>query len=139
MRRLAPMSEGRIHSDGTLMCSYHGWRFQGDGACVDIPQSLDAKADATARASPRSCIKAHPVKVCALCHPARLFRTDDLKPRTMQRRPSNAWQQALTLVGLTVRQLQVYPLQGEHAEQASCCRSLRTRCGCGGTAAPAPS
>ena len=69
------MSEGRIHSDGTLMCSYHGWRFQGDGACVDIPQSLDAKANATARASPRSCIKAHPVKVCAPtpypagCHP----------------------------------------------------------------------
>ncbi|CAL5224943.1 g7712 [Coccomyxa viridis] len=61
--RLAPMSEGRIHRDGTLMCSYHGWRFQGDGACVDIPQSLDAKANATARASPRSCIKAHPVKV----------------------------------------------------------------------------
>ena len=59
------MSEGRIHSDGTLMCSYHGWRFRGDGACVDIPQSLDAKANATARASPRSCIKAHPVKVCA--------------------------------------------------------------------------
>ena len=65
MHRLAPMSEGRIHSDGTLMCSYHGWRFQGDGACVDIPQSLDAKADAIARASPRSCIKAHPVKARA--------------------------------------------------------------------------
>jgi len=65
VRRLAPMSEGRIHSDGTLMCSYHGWRFQGDGQCVDIPQSLDAKANATACASSRSCIKAHPVKVCA--------------------------------------------------------------------------
>ena len=62
--RLAPMSEGRIEpSDGTLMCSYHGWRFRGDGACVDIPQSLNAKANAAACSSSRACIKAHPVKV----------------------------------------------------------------------------
>ena len=66
--RLAPLSEGRIHSDGTLMCSYHGWRFQGDGACVDIPQSLNAKANATACASSRSCAKAHPVKVLLAFH-----------------------------------------------------------------------
>lgn len=25
-------------SDGTLMCSYHGWRFKQDGACTSIPQ-----------------------------------------------------------------------------------------------------
>lgn len=58
------MSEGRIEpSDGTLMCSYHGWRFRGDGACVDIPQSLNAKANTAACSSSRAAIKTHPVKV----------------------------------------------------------------------------
>ncbi|CAK0787743.1 hypothetical protein CVIRNUC_010965 [Coccomyxa viridis] len=62
--RLAPMSEGRIEpSDGTLMCSYHGWRFRGDGTCVDIPQSLNAKANAAACSSSRASIKTHPVKI----------------------------------------------------------------------------
>lgn len=36
--RLAPLSEGRIESDGTLACSYHGWRFNASGACTKIPQ-----------------------------------------------------------------------------------------------------
>lgn len=36
--RLAPLSEGRIDEDGTLMCSYHGWQFEGSGACTRIPQ-----------------------------------------------------------------------------------------------------
>jgi phenylpropionate dioxygenase-like ring-hydroxylating dioxygenase large terminal subunit len=35
--RLAPLSEGRVES-GTLMCSYHGWRFDSQGKCVDVPQ-----------------------------------------------------------------------------------------------------
>ncbi|CAL8461986.1 g1517 [Coccomyxa elongata] len=62
--RLAPLSEGRIEpSDGTLMCSYHGWRFDGDGKCTDIPQSLDAKANAAAYTNPRSCAVSHPTKV----------------------------------------------------------------------------
>jgi vanillate O-demethylase monooxygenase subunit len=34
--RLAPLSAGRI-TDGTLQCGYHGWRFAGDGRCVEIP------------------------------------------------------------------------------------------------------
>ena len=38
--RLAPLSEGRIESDGTLLCAYHAWRFNGEGNCVSIPQSL---------------------------------------------------------------------------------------------------
>ena len=62
------MSEGRIEpSDGTLMCSYHGWRFRGDGSCADIPQSLNAKANAAACSSSRASIKTHPVKV-EICH-----------------------------------------------------------------------
>jgi nitrite reductase/ring-hydroxylating ferredoxin subunit len=36
--RLAPLSEGRIESDGTLQCSYHGWRFNSEGKCTEIPQ-----------------------------------------------------------------------------------------------------
>ena len=57
-------AEGRIEpSDGTLMCSYHGWRFGGDGKCTNVPQSLDAKANAAACASPRSCAIGHPTQV----------------------------------------------------------------------------
>mgnify|MGYP003322143092 CR=1 FL=1 len=32
--RLAPLSEGRVESDGTLLCAYHAWRFDGDGKCT---------------------------------------------------------------------------------------------------------
>ncbi len=45
------------------MCSYHGWRFDGEGKCTDVPQSVDAKANAAACASPRSCAKSHPTQV----------------------------------------------------------------------------
>lgn len=41
--RLAPLSEGRVEKDGTLMCSYHAWRFDGHGACTSMPQSRDEK------------------------------------------------------------------------------------------------
>jgi phenylpropionate dioxygenase-like ring-hydroxylating dioxygenase large terminal subunit len=34
--RRARLSAGHI-SDGTLRCSYHGWRFAADGRCVEIP------------------------------------------------------------------------------------------------------
>jgi vanillate O-demethylase monooxygenase subunit len=34
--RMAPLSAGTI-VDGTLQCSYHGYRFAADGACVEIP------------------------------------------------------------------------------------------------------
>jgi phenylpropionate dioxygenase-like ring-hydroxylating dioxygenase large terminal subunit len=36
--RLAPLSEGRIDEEGRLQCSYHGWSFEGKGACACIPQ-----------------------------------------------------------------------------------------------------
>ena len=61
------VAEGRIEpSDGTLMCSYHGWRFDGDGKCTDIPQSLDAKANAAACSNSRSCAVSHPTQVLFL-------------------------------------------------------------------------
>ena len=34
--RNAPLSMGRVHA-GALECGYHGWRFDGRGACVAIP------------------------------------------------------------------------------------------------------
>ena len=39
--RRARLSAGRI-SDGTLQCTYHGWRFTADGRCVEIPALGDA-------------------------------------------------------------------------------------------------
>lgn len=36
--RKVPLSEGRVEDDGTLLCSYHGWRFEGEGKVVSIPQ-----------------------------------------------------------------------------------------------------
>jgi phenylpropionate dioxygenase-like ring-hydroxylating dioxygenase large terminal subunit len=38
--RNAPLSDGRVR-DGALECGYHGWRFDGTGACVAIPGLLD--------------------------------------------------------------------------------------------------
>ncbi|GBF90562.1 hypothetical protein Rsub_03134 [Raphidocelis subcapitata] len=59
--RLAPLSEGRIEpSDSTLQCVYHGWRFDGSGACRDIPQIEDPKARATACSSGRACARSFP-------------------------------------------------------------------------------
>lgn len=43
------------------MCSYHGWQFNGSGSCTKIPQIGDAKAQATAVNSERSCVKSYPV------------------------------------------------------------------------------
>ncbi len=38
--RLAPLSEGRIDDKtGNLMCSYHGWQFDQQGICTNIPQA----------------------------------------------------------------------------------------------------
>ncbi|KAF5825433.1 accelerated cell death 1, partial [Dunaliella salina] len=51
--RLAPLSEGRIEGDA-LQCSYHGWKFNCRGACIQIPQIDDPKAQSTALASPRA-------------------------------------------------------------------------------------
>jgi phenylpropionate dioxygenase-like ring-hydroxylating dioxygenase large terminal subunit len=37
--RLAPLSEGRVDDKGRLQCVYHGWCFDGAGACKFIPQA----------------------------------------------------------------------------------------------------
>jgi phenylpropionate dioxygenase-like ring-hydroxylating dioxygenase large terminal subunit len=55
--RLAPLSEGRIAEDGLLECPYHGWAFQGDGACDRIPQQ---PATTAAHVSKRACVTSLP-------------------------------------------------------------------------------
>jgi phenylpropionate dioxygenase-like ring-hydroxylating dioxygenase large terminal subunit len=37
--RLAPLSQGRVDDKGRLQCVYHGWCFDGAGACKFIPQA----------------------------------------------------------------------------------------------------
>ncbi|MFO7628247.1 MAG: Rieske 2Fe-2S domain-containing protein [Prochlorococcaceae cyanobacterium] len=51
--RLVPLSEGRLNLQGELECPYHGWSFDGSGACTAIPQAEPAAA-AQACASGRS-------------------------------------------------------------------------------------
>ncbi len=34
--RLAPLTQGTVEGD-VLRCAYHGWCFEGDGTCVEIP------------------------------------------------------------------------------------------------------
>jgi phenylpropionate dioxygenase-like ring-hydroxylating dioxygenase large terminal subunit len=41
--RRARLSAGQI-TGGTLECAYHGWRFAGDGTCVEIPALGDTAA-----------------------------------------------------------------------------------------------
>ena len=68
--RLAPLSQGRIEpADSTLMCSYHGWRINGQGRAVSIPQAhfQNPVAEEAACNSNRSCVKAFPTAVCLCC------------------------------------------------------------------------
>ena len=37
-RRKVPLSEGSVEKDGSLMCGYHGWRWNGEGKAICIPQ-----------------------------------------------------------------------------------------------------
>ena len=46
--RNVPLSAGRVHGrEGTLECGYHGWRFDGAGACTAVPGLLGAEAAAS--------------------------------------------------------------------------------------------
>lgn len=60
--RLAPLSEGRVESDGTLLCAYHAWRFDSEGKCVSIPQSKDKETEAKHCTNPQSCAIAYPTQ-----------------------------------------------------------------------------
>ena len=60
--RLAPLSEGRVEADGTLLCAYHAWRFDGNGQCVSIPQSKDQTIEAANCGRLRACAIAYPTQ-----------------------------------------------------------------------------
>ncbi|KAG2432371.1 hypothetical protein HYH02_012944 [Chlamydomonas schloesseri] len=57
--RLAPLSEGRVEKDGTLLCAYHAWRFDSSGKCASIPQVESKEAEGRACGSPRSCARVY--------------------------------------------------------------------------------
>ena len=59
--RLAPLSEGRIEPDGTLLCTYHAWRFNAKGECTSIPQAKKER-EAELCALPKACTIQHPVQ-----------------------------------------------------------------------------
>ena len=42
--RLAPLSEGRVDSDGQIECPYHGWTFNDRGECTKVPQLEETQA-----------------------------------------------------------------------------------------------
>lgn len=59
IHRGAKLSLGCV-SDGNLRCPFHGWEYDGDGACVKIPQ-LDAgeRIPSRARAFAHECVVRH--------------------------------------------------------------------------------
>ena len=69
--RLVPLSEGRIETDGTLQCAYHGWRFNAEGTCTTIPQAESSEAEQKSAGQPRACVASYPVQVCRLAPFAR--------------------------------------------------------------------
>ncbi len=58
--RLVPLSEGRIEETGLLECPYHGWAFDGTGACERIPQQ---PAGGQAHRAKRACVRSFPTAV----------------------------------------------------------------------------
>jgi phenylpropionate dioxygenase-like ring-hydroxylating dioxygenase large terminal subunit len=61
--RKVPLSEGRVEDDGSLLCSYHAWRFDGQGALVNIPQ-LEKEDDLERiKSNPKSNCNAFPTQV----------------------------------------------------------------------------
>lgn len=59
--RLAPLSEGRIdEKTGNLMCSYHGWQFDSQGTCTQIPQAENP--DIISKKKDNFCVSSLPVQ-----------------------------------------------------------------------------
>ena len=75
--RLAPLSEGRVEADGTILCAYHAWRFNGAGDCVRIPKSTpETEADRCSNPKARAIAPQY----------CRHFRCDRLwTPETLQK------------------------------------------------------
>jgi phenylpropionate dioxygenase-like ring-hydroxylating dioxygenase large terminal subunit len=52
--RGVPLSAGRVLSDNTVECPYHGWRFRGDGQCAAIPSLVGGEPIEAAKIKVRS-------------------------------------------------------------------------------------
>lgn len=50
----AHLGGGSVHGD-TVQCPYHGWRFTGNGVCVEIPYSQGSRIPS------RACVRSYPV------------------------------------------------------------------------------
>jgi phenylpropionate dioxygenase-like ring-hydroxylating dioxygenase large terminal subunit len=61
--RKVPLSEGRVEDDGTLLCSYHAWRYAGSGKCVAIPSIESTETLERILASPSTSCHAFPTTV----------------------------------------------------------------------------
>ncbi|CAN6303113.1 unnamed protein product [Urochloa humidicola] len=59
--RLAPLSEGLIDDKGRLQCVYHGWCFDGAGACKFIPQA--PALGPPVHTNPKACVASYPCVV----------------------------------------------------------------------------
>lgn len=58
--RAHPLSEGRV-GPGGLTCAYHGWRFNADGACIDVPGRRAAVTTSPACLTTHRAMDAHGV------------------------------------------------------------------------------
>ena len=72
--RGAPLSEGKPLQDGRLQCSYHGWKFDGQGACSSIPQASSKDKEEAICGNVRSCARSYPTRTvqgCVWVYPSR--------------------------------------------------------------------
>eukprot|EP00986_Skeletonema_menzelii_P003164 scaffold932_cov139-Skeletonema_menzelii.AAC.23 len=60
--RKVPLSEGRVEDDGSLTCSYHAWRFNGEGETIHIPQIPEKELEII-KANPKSNCNSFPVQI----------------------------------------------------------------------------
>ncbi len=48
--RGASLAQGKCHDDDTLACPFHGWRFNGDGQCTQVPSAAEPELNIPALA-----------------------------------------------------------------------------------------
>lgn len=56
-------------ADGCIVCPYHGWRYEPDGACVDIPQTENPSIPPKARVDTFQCVERYGLVWVALGDP----------------------------------------------------------------------
>jgi nitrite reductase/ring-hydroxylating ferredoxin subunit len=77
--RLAPLSEGKV-TGGQLLCSYHGWSFEGSGKCTRMPQVRQLWG--RLRAAPPSSLRCR-MLACAAAVPAAVLQLTARRPAAL--------------------------------------------------------